>query len=1495
MKEILKGAELERELAGRSSLSGTIKLRERKSNVKAVIDDFEIEGVLHAGSTCICYRAVRFFENGMEESGILKEFYPVDSKNFQESFHLERFDIDCAELSKQLYSNKSTINNFIRARNEFTRCYEKIDALIKKDEKNKSFFSPIRIYRGIADKKEKENYTVYIWSPADSLIKSFDDHLLQMHKRIEDELNNPQQENINLFLSYELHTVLQTMRALAVGVERLHMNSLLHLDIKPSNFGIKNLGVNDGNNISVTLFDVNSIDSALSAYENPKTTGTPFFRAPELVKDPNCKEELDGASILSDVFSLGCTLYNAIILNEGERGLYECQNFDKIGLFLRQSLFMRSEYNSKSQLSDALEKLLKRSLARYESDFRDGIENYLSVSGFIKDIEEADKILEKQIVLAREAGSDKTAKIELISKEDYYSEKTDGGATSGIQCLLYDKPLYDYIDENGRLDVLVLGAGVYSQKFIDIAFELSQIKNCYIDITVITNEKQKDESRYLGSRPEFLKYFRVGDEEPECDDLGKISFLNIEKGRFSKKHNNAEIAKKVLEGREKRFSYVFISLADDVLNKKVARDLENCFELFKEKAIINFITYYEGPLQKDENKESDGKILVNPVAVKNTLTNHKDYKLLTRMAFNCHLLWGNGVNIDLAKTYGEFRAAYTYTSSFAHALSIKYKLKSLGLNFDSVTEEQNSGKIEELLSEITQAYIKLIGTDQNQTEAQKETVKELTLFEHRRWLVNMICSQSYRGMTEEDIEKLKDSNKDHRNRKHSCVASSNIRSSLSEGVWKSFEKWDEPDLEKTEDFQNLDSLDKISVLLHRRFMKLAEINKNNRMESEIAAIRGLLSGETEALALFNAYLISMRAVSSQKARNENAISNHRHTRESFLKYLKAQNLLHSKKIKKLIKDIEDNFLAIKMAYEYTDYKAKDELLVKNIPFIINYSTSLKLCVPFVKRREKNEWFSNVASSLVINPRSVTYLVDADEETMAFVKEALSNVTKVMDSHSLQTKITLIIYMKLKNSQSEIKKGEIEKELKEVSERIISVDTVEVKNQKDLVKRLRNTFETNKNSSARFDAVEINDEFISGTIYSIDDFSIPTFEFDSINKKFTTEDNEKGYIWFSGIPFNVHLNIEDMFAAQGRLSIFYEPELQKDYESIWNNCYYCEKGGDTKKTAAWKALCNLLGTYAQENRSIVSFDLKNNTDEAAWEEETKVFAPIFCKDTLKKIFACLKDGKNHLISQSSDISEHNSSTLKLCFSASKKTKEKIMLLLKNPYLLSDSSKIEAVSVNEGKKLQIYFNSLIIESLSWQKIEAFVKSKKQEYLFKTLKRIFEYLVKEGYLIVSRAENPEEFDLSFSSYQIKDLLINEGRLLELYIYYKTLAEGYFDEVKTSLEIQKKRNDNEEYFSTQEFDMVTIKGMRTQLIEVKAQKKLEQGFYQKLDSNGRKFGINSELTLIADFGNYLNEERIAENQEIIDRGEEDYKVRTVCKAEDIKNIGRVLKNIEN
>lgn len=1488
-------------------LSGSIKLRRTKNSYsESDFEEFSIEETFSkkveesvskkCGSSCICYKATRFFGDSMSETGMLKEFYPVDQEGAEYSYNLKRHDIDEGNLANQLYCDELTFDNFTRARDEFLECYKEILKIKKENGENDNFYAPFDIYYGVTDQGQDDNYTIYIWTPGDSTLKSFDDYLDQMQSRICNEIEAPSMD-LSLFLARELHMILQTIKALALGIEKLHTADYLHLDIKPSNFGMRNLGIDNGDNISVSLFDVNSICSQRNT--NPLTAGTENFSSPELRREKYAKLEI---GCQSDVYSLGATLYNSIIvIDKNNRGLYDDDNFTRIDTDLRYSQLIEfSGYNLSADIFDKLSSILKRSLARnYE------VENYQSVGAFIKDITEVDQLLTKDIGIANVAGSDNKAELNIIDKEKYFAKKAEGGAASIMQRILYENPLYNYT-ENGVLKVLVLGAGVFGQKFIDTAFELSQIKNCYLDITVVSKDGEADEKRYLETRPEFENFFFVDDKKPKHEDFGaygSIRFIKLS-SEFSPdfSHNsdhNLDILKSSLNPNESSFGYVFISMFDENLNKKLAYDLCKSKGVLAKKAMINFITYEEirdglyGTYLESAKRRN---IKLNAVNVADTLKKHKDYRFLTQMAFNCHLLY-TGYLSNLDDSYREFRMPYNFTSSFANALSIKYKLHSIKekeseLELDHVIQAKDEEK-KEVLHKLTMQFKRKIGIGENRTNEQEACLNELTMYEHRRWVVNKICN-SYTVIAESEYTSLKSTNKDEAKRKHTCIVPSRAEWTLHKDYWvKDLSKWNDEKLEENKEFFKLDPLDKVSIMLHRRFKKVADdaekIDKDS-LRADSDTVRRLLREKPVALAAFNEYLISLNSLRSiikdgeKNVKRERAKNLKRAADES----LKAvtenldETFAFADEVKKKLENIKKIVAPLMLAAQYTDYKSNDQTLIHGIPFILNYTADEKLCIPFVKSKSNNEWFRNVASAMVINPKTITYLLSVENlknETSEIV-DILSNVTRLMDKHRLQAQINLIVYVKTKTGKIiPDERSTYTEKFKEASSRIHSVNFVAVSNQRELATRIQNTFATNQKTKSKFSAIELNREFISGAICSVSGLSAPTYEFDSTNQIFRTEDNADEYIWFSDISFDVHLYIEDMFISHGKLSTYHEPELQQDYIDIWKKCYYIDNDNERpNKIKAWKKLCAAIKEKVEKSNKALSIDISKNDINKANLTTTELFVPAFCRGCIEKLFSFFSSEKINIMSDCK-ICDHNSSMLKISFHSTNETKEQFIGLFKNLYALSDETRIKTVST--GRYANVFLDSLIVTDFSLDSInDAKVQSAAQES--------FDYLVEKGYIIkLCQPNDSGHIDFCFASPQIKELLTKEGQLLELYTYYQTVQTGYFDEVKTGLEVQRKKDENE-YVQTQEFDLITVKGFRTQFVEVKARQKLEQGFYQKLKSNGDNFGINKSLVLVSHFGE--NSDHSPENMDFIDRGKEDYDVQTVYENKEIKRVGKTL-----
>ena len=1323
MTRFLAGEELETELNGREPLTGDIRLYEKSNKSDAKNEaDFKIEGVIHAGGSCICYRAVRSI-GGISQTGMLKEFYPIDSDFFEYSYHLKRYGVD-SENAKQLYSEQSTLKNFKNAKQEFFSSYEKLSRLRRVEENMDNFFAPIHIYQGIAQGDDKENCTIYIWSPGDNLLKSFDDYLDERQKAINEEISAPK-GNLSLFLSYELRTILRAIRYLAIGVEQLHYQNTLHLDIKPSNFGIRPSAYDYRDGIVVSLFDVNTLYTNSINPMQMRTAGTPGFRGPEMVDDRYNNYKNIRVGCKSDIYSLGATLYNSIVMTSSGRGLYSPERFSSIGLALNRSrLIELSDYNSRAELKELLISILKRSLARRAPDYSRGFDNYWSVGQFIHDIEEAEKKVEEEITLAEKAGATNQAVVTLIDNEEFYSQQIDGGAVGSMQRFLYDHPLYNYIDSNGNLNLLVLGFGAFGQKFVDIALELSQIKGCYPRITVVTKDKNMHKASYLESRPEFKSYFEVDGNQPLHDNYGSVRFIETSLD-FScdNTEGNAELLKKAL-GCDEKFSYAFISLSDELLNQRVAcyiadSDIVGRISGVDHNCAINFVTYKD--LEKEEEvkrekeaqdenysifggafdaallKAEENNIELRPVEIGNALKKHRDYSFLNRMAFNCHMVWGGGLS-GMAKSYRDFCDMYNYTSSVAIALSIKYKLHSIGIELDEAINEVDRAAREKKLNDLTEAYRNKIGISGNATEDQKDCLNQLTVYEHRRWLVNMIC-QSYRELPAEDFKNLGATNKDTANFKHSCIVPSTSEWALNNEFWNAdLSRWDDEDIENTPQFEALDPLDKMSVNLHRHFMTYTRNFDIENIEDEAKIVSRMLQNNAEALSAFNMYTMSLRAMVSTIKSGKNitrvAVNNIQEAIRRYFDRVKScvAAIPNANEVTDHLKSINSAVARVALAHKFNDYKSNDHHLIRNIPFILNYNKSIQLYIPLVIGESAEEWLKNVDSSIVINPSTVTYLacIDNTEEGVPLIESTLSNISRVMDGHELQTNIELVLYIRRAedNPLSEADKEKIEKQLRSAASRICRIDIVIFSDDNALRSKLHSLFENDQRYSARCSAIGVNNGTISDAVRSIEGVYIPVYEFDTRNKTFNRINDD--YIWFSDIPFNVHLNVEDMLAG-GRISAFSEFDLLSKYDSLVDECYI----SSPIKIKAWNALCARFRKKLEEENALMNI--------------------------------CALDNVSYI----KEFMEQASRT--------------------------------------------------IRAFSWSCVE----SQEESEVLAAAKEILKYLSDSGYIFkFGGSDCDNQFGLYFVNEKSKELLTDETKILQLYTYYKILEKGFFDDVKIAVE---------------------------------------------------------------------------------------------------------------
>lgn len=1379
-------------------------------------NDFSIISVIGEGGSSICYEACCESDGS---HGRLKEFYPKEFSEEKQFFALERNGENQLIIPNVLSSAQE---NFFMAKEEFKEAYCTLAKAKNKSygEVLNNYIPTFELYEGTPN-GENQPKTIYVWTRHDKKIKHFNEYLNDMKADIE-AAKQPE---------HHLFNILTAILTLTKCVSALHTSDLVHMDIKPSNFGVSidSNGQIDASNIS--LFDINTIYSTYSTFI--RTAGTVGFRAPETLKGK--------ASSKSDIYSIGATLFNAIVVFDDFDGLYRDEYYDEIDNYITNSKLIKcSDKNSNSALHDILVKILKTCLA-YKPDKR-----YKGCSYLAEDIKNARAFMlpEEAKSVLTELGQD----IKIVNVEEYLDKEISSGATGAIQRLLFEHPLYENNGEN--IDVLVLGAGTYAQKFIDIAFEVAQVENCTLRITAVSNNVKADKKRYLKSRPAFTKFFTVDGISPVGEPFGYLDFMPVDKDdanvKFTREDQTANkeiINKLILSNEDRKYSYIFIALGDDELNYCVAEECLLCNSLPEYKSQVYFAWY---GAQREFAKAS-------PVYVNNVISESDYYRDLKRMALNCHLLWNNSLNVDIQKIKGDFSIPYNFNSSFSNILSIKYKLHSVGI--DNMNNHFDAAKrFEQICRE------------------NKSAINSLIKYEHRRWIVNYIC-QGWNSLT--DYTVLTVDTKDKKNKLHPCIVRSDSKWTLNMPEWKNNgnAKWDTA---SKSELAELDELDRVSIELHRYFKNKAESVKSlASIQSDIDKISNSLKFHPDALKVFDRFVLCLTEIIEGRNRQTSLYT---YYSKSFKEQLKKLPKDISSELEKKIKIIENMFYPILQSQKYTDYKEFDCKLVKGIPFILTYSTSIRLCVPFgieAKGDFNNRLlFGNVASSLMLNPSVITYVIDTEDVVMNKAKfmRSLTYAMNCIQNRRMQAKVNLLF---LQPSGTQVVDIKLKEEIKEVSKRIGNIEIIEYESDTQLKEQLLEYIKVNqKNKKKCFSAIEKNATGISKLMRGLGCYeAAPAFRYDSVKGKFETDSRCE---YLKHVKSNDYLRVSDMFEFQAAESSSVLPEMQLDYNFFWK-LYKSPNPKDSKQQneKVWKKLCGKLKDIADMNDLILSINVpKNDEKTLSTAEERTYYIPVFCRDAIEKILYELKEISNGFTGGEPIVTYHNSSTCKVTLKTIPIVYEKLDELLSNPYVLHDASKIRVEKFN--KFANIYFDNLKVEKL---KKSVLTSALSEQGFADRLVNVLKELNDRKYIINYRetAVNGDTFiSFTYSSPQIKSLMVNEGRILELYVYYKALEQNYFDDIANSCEIIWNKDN-----VSNEFDVVLTKGYKALLVECKARNQLEQDFYYKLAQLNQRFGINAIPVLVADtielpwYDNSINEKQRSRGNEL--------GIKTIYKGEEI------------
>lgn len=1354
-------------------------------------EQYFIKDVIGEGNSSVCYEATRILKDGIRETGKLKEYYPFD-------FGVGGYNCNSLERlpNGQLIPKKEIEEIFDGMCDDYLESYKILRDVVVENSQNeilKSYIQYGEILYGCRE-DNKEQPTVYIWSPGISG-QGFDGYLLEVRKKPDEK---PEEK---------LKNILSVVDVLTDCIKALHTAGLMHLDIKPSNFLVQydsDYKIKPGN---ISLFDVDTLCSVNSKFL--RVAGTKGFWSPEVEK----KKRPDNRS---DIYSLGAMLFNALVITKDvSDGLYKNSYYTKIPQLVKDSeLFRSSEVNSDVVLMSGICKILEKCLNMNPK------RRYQSCSELKQDLEKMRNYLDEQLW--------------SVSKQNK-SELAE--SIVNIQKVLYEHPLYEVVAKDTKdINVLVIGSGTYAQKFIDLCLQAGQMSDIGLKITAISECPEKEKESYLYFRPAISEFININGSLKESLAYATIEFKE-----------NIGISKEI---KEKEYNYVFVTLEEDTDSKSVAQKCSK--DIYDQWGYRCPVCYVSQKIVRENRVDTLNKIY--SVCINEPVDVAAIDQKLGEMAFNTHISWNDTMNIDMEYERRKFfegrsyEEKYNRNSSIAFALSIKYKLHSIGIEYENLTD----GALQ-----FSKKILEARFTD----EEAKRKYNCLVDLEHRRWLIEKATDgwtapRDANGNLKLEECIARESVKDTVNKTHPCIVRGSETAPLNgiDYLENNYAKWDKGKIDS-----NLDELDRMSIELHRCFKNhVEEIRKEDFFQNkDVLYIQNNIPNDCgDIQKAFKQFKFALENIMNGVEKYSKEYKNYLNRFEKTLNELPDETRI---KIENRLKVLKHNFFPMVESNLYRNYKAYDEVLVNNIPFILSYQYMPAMAVIFEDGIGQNKLnFTNVASATVLNPERLQFLYYVDKKSsINFFIKKFKSVLNYFNGRNLHCGIDLAVC--ISKETADIVYDELQTQL------IILKNEYKLLKQKTWIENVKiYRVEDKQEAVDQFmehlkkypvDLFDIGNQLFSQEkenrewLESIKDLSIPYFEFDWINKKFV---NCVGCKYLEFVQDGSFLRIQGMFALMNTVDDqFSLPEYIDDYKSLWD--IYI--GNDEKRETAvqsWYNLCMILQQYDKAKKPLAK--IKIHTNEDSEYKKLVYFLPEYVFMETKKI---LRELIQHgIVTEQSNIMNYTSDTCKLELEAEEEYVEQLNIIFANPQMLLEYYQLEVCKYTQEnvEYVEIKYNNLAVEK---------VDLKQDESIF----RILQQLEAANFITNIIKIDSDHVSFRYSSPRIKKVLTRPAEILKIYAYYDILKTGYFDDVISGYTYREEGD-----ATTKEIDLVVTKEFKSMIIECRSMFEIKTNKDQ-IQNSMDQFGDEIQKVLLTDMCTECNKYNFL--------------------VEDIMNIGQTLKKV--
>lgn len=1011
----------------------------------------------------------------------------------------------------------------------------------------------------------------------------------------------------------------------------------------------------------------------------------------------------------------------------------------------------------------------------------------------------------------------------------------DTEKTNYIQALqyhLYRKPLYTCCESGETsLNVLIIGFGNCGRKFLDLCLPIGQMRGKVLQVTVVSND-EADKQKYLAVRPELAEYFAV-DHSVDTQDYGSISFQTASLSSQTPSGCNSvvqDILVKCCE-TEQWPHYIFIALDNDMLNKNAALAAWEAAEILDMHTSIQYV--WEGePLQEALPEH------MHPVNVSIDVQKNQGYADIERMAFNTHLIWEKDQNTDYRTLRTNFRKPYNHDSCVGNVVSLKYKLYSIGIDLDQIGFD---------------AAAKCF-------HSEKKTWKnELIWLEHRRWVTEKLCDGWCRL---HDLEQcVSGQTKDAKDKRHVCILRSEPNQNLA-AFFKAnnYQKWDTA---TTAELNKLDDLDRMSVLLHRMYVKKAEeMRKMNLLSnSSIAPIRNLIGNHKRSMVTFQEWYTCLKEIWN---RDYSKVRLYNGLKSSFLNSVEDLPEQSRRSVIEQVKAFEAMFYPILASVEYRDFKQDDVALVDSIPFILTYRDSIYMAIPYATG-DNTAVFSNIAAATVVNPARILFLANLDSKyAMAEIKSSLPYVVQFAKKRKLRAELEFVIAYNPRTAADVSEEALVE--LKELGGgRLRKVKLICGDNPVSLSEELQLYLYSRRKRKPVF-LVEKNQTALSYLLQGTGFYGhFSNYRFDTSTMKFHSLE-DCGLLAY--IKKKAAISVADMAAFKQSVSeSSNHPEFFGEYTALWEKY--------RQNSSVWKETCEVLARHANEKDKIASFRKKLDREKQSNASQYRYILPFICYRTVEKLLDFL--AQHNIVETGTCVNGYTTDSCEVVIFDKCSYKQIYDMLFAQPYALMSPDAVD-IHLNTGShEVWVSFDNLVVENLLLE------KGRKSD-----VKELMRFFACKGFVNNLRIQG-DVLNFTYATRQIKSLLTTAGKILEIYTYHKAKELGKFDDVVSNYELNWEGTD-----VLSEFDCIITKGFSSLFIECKAMRDLNQEFYYKLTSLVQQFGVNAKAVLIADTQEkpFFDHAPVNSMQRL--RGSM-LDVITIWDPAEIQNIGQTLLDIIN